>query len=209
MSDKYPKEPCPICGDDVTMCPGPRAMHMKRHTEEQEKVAEPEMADVAVDLDKIKDPIVRARFEKALKAQARRKASPELFLGDATSEAREAVVRMYAPDCIAPARLPNVPRDKQPKAAFHAYYGEKEKADISAEQGYIPVLNEHGEHAREPDGGDLLWKLPTAQHEAMLKKVGDESRQRMNSVPAGAEVSVKRRVSPDGAMKALEETEDG
>ena len=209
MSGKYPTEPCHICGTEVTLAPGPRAVHMKRHTVEQEKVAEPDLTPIEVDLDAIKDPVVRGRFEKALKAQARRKAAPQIFLGDASGEAREALVRMYAPECVQPTPLPGLKRDEQPKSPFHAYYGEKAKADITAEQGYIPVLNEHGEHVCEPGGGDLLWKLPTAQHDAMLRKVGRESQERMKSAAAGAKVSVKTQVSPDVAMKVLEETDDG
>ena len=202
MSGKYPTEPCHICGTEVTLAPGPRAVHMKRHTVEQEKVAEPDLTPIEVDLDAIKDPVVRGRFEKALKAQARRKAAPQIFLGDASGEAREALVRMYAPECVQPTPLPGLKRDEQPKSPFHAYYGEKAKADITAEQGYIPVLNEHGEHVCEPGGGDLLWKLPTAQHDAMLRKVGRESQERMKSAAAGAKVSVKRQVPSD---KAIEE----
>ena len=205
----YPSEPCPICNEEVTMAPGPRAMHMKRHETEQAKVVEPDLTDYVSDLDKIKDPATRSLYEKALKAQARRKKAPEMFLSEATGEARAALVRMYASDCVVPPLLKGVSRDQQPKAPFHAYYGEKNKADITAEQGYLPVLNEHGEQVCEPGGGDLLWKLPTAQHDAMLRKVGRESQERMKSAAAGAKVSVKTQVSPDVAMKVLEETDDG
>jgi len=188
-TSKYPKEPCPVCNESISTHHLARGNHMKKHESESGGVLtinEPPRTPATVpvipvgdELAHIKDPVTRERYKRAMLRQEARKASPEIFIGGTTGDLRRALVERYAPDCIAPRRDPRKQRHEQVEAVMHACFAPPKDADLMADRAYIPVLNEHGEHACEPEGGDMLWKIPTDQYDAVIRRDAKESDDRL------------------------------
>ena len=184
MSDKqtYEKKECPYCGKLVSTYPMTWKGHMKQHGEEVEKSQTAE-AKTTKPATKARNEDLQVLIERAEAVQEKFIEAPEAFVDSQLSSHREALIEIYiGKEAAFGIPNPNPPLDgSRPwikKPTVHPYFGRKEDRQRDVNRGYMPVLDEHGEHVN--DQGDWLYAIPYAQFEKTQSAYGKHSRQLMN-----------------------------
>ena len=192
---EHPREPCPVCGKEVSTLPVAWSQHAKTHAAQPEpepKEVQPvsDEATVAVppedapkasgEFDAVKDAQMRRVLELAKAAQDRFVAAPQVFVGDTTSNEHMELRKQYLPESF------NVSDPKTGKlikrAEWHEFFDDPaERMETYAARGYFPVMDETGKQVVSPNGS-RMWKRLSKIHDAVKDAPAAESRRVMKAM---------------------------
>jgi len=172
----HPKEPCEICGKEITTMVMAREAHMvacrKKHADKVAGIVNepdtPAETEVSKKPEKIsEDPKIQADYERSLKAsENRRKAAPGIVANPVqqTDALTEREIHLKGLGIIT--------------KHDHPFWGDITKHNQYISNGYVPAI-EKG--AYTDHGENRLYKLPKIAHYAEEKRHAAESRQRIDS----------------------------
>ena len=188
----YQKAACPKCGKLISLHPLAWGNHDKActggktvpespkqpapATEQQPVVVNESKKINALDerVSKISDPKLRERMRIALDRQAQFEKAPELFVADTASDVFMKYRQRYLPESIPDIEVVGGKvRVKRP-ALKHEYFGDPREVDSDVARGYVPIIDEHGQHVCTPDG---MYMYETSQKLHLLRtsKAGAEA----------------------------------
>ena len=184
-TQKYEPKTCPVCNKLVSG----RPWQYKRHVKECKKSAgvaeEPKkqteatvprgLADVVTSARDIKDDGIRRIMEEALATQEALRKSPQAFVGEITSEEAMTLRKTYAPET-----LERFDEKGRPLHTHTAYLADANAIHVAVARGYVPVLR--GGQFVKNRGGDILCTMDRRVHDAIIRNVENESRERISRV---------------------------
>jgi len=126
-----------------------------------------------VALDRVTDPVLKARLERAQRVQERFLKAPEAFVASDTSDEFMEARRVYLPESLPDFDVATGHVTRKPRV--HEYFCEKGEVDVYVDRGYSPVLNERGDHHVLPNGMAMM-SCPQELFERREQRARAESR---------------------------------
>jgi len=186
---KFEKKECPYCKEMVSTYDKIWKGHIANHEkagDASNTVLMPEKTSEVRYEPKGKE--LQVLVERAQKAQERFIQAPEAFVDGQLSDHRLSLAAIY----VGKDKVFGEPNLRPPtdgskpwiqKPTEHIYFGERGARSNDVNRGYMPVLNEHGEHVN--DQGDWMYTKPYAQYEMEQQAHGKESTHRVQAMTAG------------------------
>lgn len=205
---KHPKESCPECGKQVSTYPPAWAQHMNAHKTEKIEASDlvaPEKPETkqeapapAIRIEKVNDPILQERIDRAMEVQKRFREAPELWASENSHDELMEHRRTYLPESIGEYDPKTGSCIKPPTK--HEYFGDHREVDADINKGYIPVVH-NGKHVVTPGGNPMYW-IPQEMHlakEQMYKRESDALLEQQAADMVDGET--KARINTDGVIE--------
>jgi len=215
---KHEKVACEVCGEMISSFPPAHKRHMNTHeavTEEapvvEETVVEPDKeepkeekkevkslgnANTLKNLDKA-SPAVKQLILEAMKKEEEFKEAPDAFVSSSTYDPHLELRRLYAPETLETVEYDanGIPRAKP--GELHAYMADPNELKLTAQRGYTPVLDGHGQMVTGA-GGSVLCTCPQEMYERIQAKNIEESKKRFANIEKG--IGTAKSTGVDEAM---------